>query len=151
MKVELRLSVFVSLLGAALTATVFSGCASTGMLPELARKVAVVPANSVAIEVHRPRLLLEKGNLVLEAYVFRQWKADTTADSHIDIVFLDAVGRKISVDTASFSPRSLPQTIRLPQPHAYMKVPVRLPPDLTVIEVRGHDGAHESKTSVQNN
>ena len=71
----------------------------------------------------------------------RQWKADTTADSHIDIVYLDDLGNQLRVETTNFAPRSLPRAARLPQPHASFRVPIQLPPGTRAIEVRGHDGA----------
>jgi hypothetical protein len=121
-----------------------AGCAST-ILPPEARGVVLVPVSSAAIELHRPRLLFKRDTLDLEAYVFRQWKAETTADSHVDLVFVDGTGRELAVETTSFSPRSLPNAIRGPKPHAYFKIPIRLPPGTAAIEVRAHDGPHEQK------
>lgn len=124
-----------------------AGCASIPLPREVAT-VTLVAVSSPAIEVHRPRFLMKKGYLELEAYVLRQWKAETTADSHVDLVFTDAVGRELFVDTANFHPRSLPKTIRLPHPHAYLRVPItNVPPGTAVIEVRGHDGPHETRSS----
>ena len=119
----------------------FTGCASVPLPPEAA-SIVLVPASSAAIKVHRPRLLMRKGNLELEAYVFRQFEADTTADSHVDLVFLDGSGRTLRIETASFWPRSLSRAPRMPQPHAYVRTAVNIPKGTTTIEVRGHDGPH---------
>lgn len=84
------------------------------------------------------------GDLELEGYLFRQHKAETTADTHVDIVFLDAAGSELAVDTTSFSPRSLPRPAKGPKPHAYFRVAIlRVPEGTRAIEVRAHDGPHE--------
>ena len=124
-----------------------AGCASAPPLPPEATSVALVPVSSSAIEVHRPRFLMKRGYLELEAYVFRQWKADTTADSHVDLLYLDALGRTLLVETATFAPRSLPRTLRMPQPHALLRVGINLPRETAAIEVRGHDGPHRDGQS----
>lgn len=54
----------VGLLGFALPMLLSSGCARAPLPPE-ARGVSVEKADSPAIEVHRPRLLADKGNLLL--------------------------------------------------------------------------------------
>jgi len=123
---------------------VFSGCA-TAVLPSDAQRVTVIPKESAAIEVYRPKLVVKNGNLSLQALVFRQWKAATTADSHVDLVFLDAAGKELSVDTTNFTPRSIPTQVRGPKPNGYVSVPVTLPPGTAAIEVRGHDGPHEQR------
>lgn len=119
----------------------FTGCASVPLPPEAA-SIALVPGSSAAIRVHRPRLLTSKGNLELEAYVFRQFNADTTVDSHVDLLFLDGSGRTLRVETVSFWPRSLRRAARMPEPHAYVRTAVNIPNGTTTIEVRGHDGPH---------
>lgn len=80
---------------------------------------------------------------MLEAYAFRQWKTETTADTHVDIVYSDQVGKQLGVDTTNFYPRSLPVSGVRGKPHAYFLVPVRIPAGTRAIEVRAHDGPHE--------
>lgn len=123
-----------------------AGCASVP-LPPAAAGVALVPVSSASIEVHRPRFKFKDGDLKLEAYALRQWKAETTADTHIDLVFLDVAGKQLAVETTNFSPRSLPRAMRRPSPHGYMLVPITIPAGTRAIEVRAHDGAHESRRS----
>ena len=103
----------LSLLGV----STLAGCAS-GPLPLDVANVTLVPVPSAAVEVHRPKFRIKNGDLKLEGYVFRQPNAETTADSHIDLVFLNGAGRALRVDTTSFSPRSLTRSFRMPQPHA---------------------------------
>ncbi len=125
-----------------LAALGLAGCALTPLPPEAAN-IVLVGVPSAAIEIWRPRLRMKDGELSIEAYIFRQHGAETTADSHVDLVFTDALGRVLMVDTTSFYPRSLPRASRLPQPHGYFRVPiVRLPNATRSIEVRGHDGPH---------
>jgi hypothetical protein len=124
-----------------------SGCASIPLPPQAAG-IALVPVPSAAIEIHRPRLVMKNGQLQLEVYVFRQFGAATTADSHVDIVFLDAAGAVLLITTSGFTPRTLPRSLRGPQPHAYILVPVlQLPGGTRAIEVRGHDGPHDQSAS----
>ena len=40
---------------------------------------------------------MKEGGLAIEGYVFRQHEAETTADSHIDLVFTDVLGRELAV------------------------------------------------------
>ncbi len=127
---------------------ILSGCASVPLPPEAAA-VALVPVSSVSVEIHRPRFKMKNGDLMLEAYALRQWKAETTADTHVDIVFLDGLGKQVAVETANFHPRSLPKTMRLPGPHANFIVSIQLPAGARAIEVRAHDGAHEMQPATQ--
>lgn len=119
-----------------------AGCASTPLPPEAAG-VALVPISSVSVELHRPRFRMKNGELMLEAYALRQWKAETTADTHVDIVYLDASGKQVAVETTNFSPRSLPASGVRGKPHAYFLIPIRIPAGTRAIEVRAHDGPHE--------
>lgn len=107
--------------------------------------IILVPVPSPAIEIWRPKLRMKDGQLAIEAYVFRQREAETTADSHFNLVFTDALERELMVDTTRSNPRSLPRAMRPPRPHAYLSplVPIsRRPPGTRAIEVRGHDGPH---------
>lgn len=118
-----------------------SSCNSVPLPPE-AGTVTLVPVSSEAVGVHRPKLRMKNGGLALEAYAFRQSKAETTANTHIDIVYLDASGRQVRGERTGFSPQSLPATMRLPHPHAYMLVAIQIPAGTATIEVRAHDGPH---------
>lgn len=119
----------------------FAGCASVSLPPEAA-VVNLVPVSSPDVEVHRPRFHTKEGELKLEAYAFRRFKAETTANTHIDLVFLDRSGRELRQELTYFTPRSLPPLGRMPHPAAYLRVPVRIPAGTATIEVRAHEGAH---------
>lgn len=120
-----------------------AGCASVPLPPD-AVAVSLVPIPSSSVKIHRPRFRVEEGLLKLEAYALRQFDATTTADTHVDIVFLDASGRQLAVETTHFNPRSLWRSHKMPQPHGYFLVPVHLPVGTKTIEVRAHDGRHPS-------
>lgn len=117
------------------------GCAAVP-LPEEAAKVTLVGVSSPNVEIHRPRLIWKGGRLNLETYALRQWAAETTAHTHIDITCLDAAGRTMSIARADLPPRSLPRTIRWPAPHAHVLQPIRLPSGTAGVEVKAHDGPH---------
>lgn len=140
----------ISFLGSGLLAavTMLSGCASVTLPPEAA-SVTLVPVSSRSVEIHRPRFKVEDGTLKLEAYALRQWKAETTANTHVDLVCLDGSGRTLAIETTNFHPRSLPATMRRPAPHAYLLILIALPSDTRAIEVRAHDGPHEPSTSMR--
>ncbi len=135
----MKLSLFLAL---AILGGTFAGCA-TGSMPSTVAGITFRAVPSASIEIWRPKFRMKDGELALEGYVMRQQKADTTADSHVDIVYLDAAGRELAVDTTNFSPRSLARGTRLPHPHAYFLVRnPHVPPGTVAVEVRGHDGPH---------
>ena len=127
---------------------ILSGCASVP-LPLEAAAVTVLPVSSPSVEIHRPRFMVKDGELKLEAYAMRQWKAETTANTHVDMVFLDGSGRPLAVRTTNFHPRSLPATGRLPAPHAYLLIPIEIPSGTRAIEVRAHDGPHDATNTTR--
>lgn len=127
--------------GLMLGAVILSGCVAVPLSPDAA-SVALVAVSSSAVEVYRPRFRMKEGVLTLEAYVMREFKGETTADSHIDIVYLDASGRQLAQERADVTPHTLPQTTRMPRPHAYLLFPVRLPSGTARIEVRADESAH---------
>ena len=124
-----------------------AGCA-TAPLPSEITAITLVPVSSNAIIVHRPRFQMNDGWLELQGCVFRRSRAETTADSHIDLVFLDPAGAELDVEMTNFVPRSLPQTGpstrgAQAQPRGCFRVTiVQLPAGTRAIEVRGHDGPH---------
>ena len=126
---------------------VITGCASAP-LPSEAVGVSTVAVSSTSVEIHRPRLVMKTGELKLEAYAFRQWKAETTANTHVDIVYLNAAGNEIARETTNFHPRSLPASGVRGKPHAYLLVPIRIPANTRAIEVRAHEGPHETPPRI---
>lgn len=118
-----------------------AGCTSVP-LPANAAAVSLVAVSSPSVEVHRPRFRYKEGDLKLEAYFFRQWKAETTADTHVDFVFLDVAGKTLGVETTNFSPRSLPHSGVRGRRSAYLLTPIQVPAGTRALEVRAHDGPH---------
>ena len=124
-----------------------AGCATAPLPPEIAA-ITLVPVSSTAVAVHRPRFCLSDGWVELRGCVFPRSLTETTADSHIDLVFLDVAGGEIRVETTNFSPRSvslggIPTRGARAQPRACFRVTlVQLPLGTRAIEVRGHDGPH---------
>ncbi len=127
--------------GLVLGAVLLSGCAAVSLPPDAA-SIALVAVSSSAVEVHRPRFRMKDGGLKLEACITREFKGETTADSHIDIVYLDASGRQLAQERSDVTPHTLPQTMRMPRPHAYLLIPVRPPSGTAKIEVRADESAH---------
>jgi hypothetical protein len=116
-----------------------SGCASVP-LPREATATTLVPVSSAAVEVYRPAFRMTNGRLALEGYTLRRSRTQTTANSHIDLVYLDGAGQQLRVDKTDFSPRNLPVSLRLPRPHGYfLFVTDRLPAETATIEVRARD------------
>lgn len=121
-----------------------AGCASVPLPPEAAALVLIpVPSQSVAI--YQPKLVTKDGRLMLDGWVYRKYGAWTTAQSHLDIVFLDASGRERHSELTYFVPRDLPagggHRMR-PRGHYTLLIPA-MPPGTTRIEVRAHDGQHD--------
>jgi hypothetical protein len=84
-------------------AVILSGCASIPLPPD-ATSVALVAVSSSAVEVYRPRFRMKNGVLKLEAYGMREFKGETTTESHIDIVYRDASGRQLARERPDVTP-----------------------------------------------
>lgn len=118
-----------------------TGCASYVVPPEMAA-VRLVGMSSAAVEVYRPRFIRHEGVLALEAYTTREFKGQTTVDSHVDIVYLDGAGRKLAEERANVRPHSLPAGGRLPRPHAHFIQTIKPPAGTTAVEVCAHEEPH---------
>ena len=116
-------------------------CSSVS-LPPVAMGVTLVPVSSASVEIHRPRFRMKDGVLHLEAYALRQYEAETTANTHVDLVYIDTAGRELGSEIVYFNPRSIPKFMRMPHPHAYLLVRVQPPIGTRAVEVRAHDGPH---------
>lgn len=118
-----------------------TGCASY-TIPSEGSNVRLVGISSPAVEVYRPRFILHEGALALEGYAMREFKGRTNPDSHIDIIYLDGMGRKVAEERANVLPHNLPGSGRMPRPHAYFKQAIKLPAGTASIEVRAHEERH---------
>ncbi len=130
-------------LSALLCAAGLAGCASAPLPPEAAA-VALVPAPSKFVAIYQPRLVVKDGRLLLEGWVSRQYGARTTAQSHLDIVFLDPSGRVLRSAVTYFAPRDLRGGHWMqPRGHYSLPIPV-LPAGTARIQVTAHEGEHQS-------
>lgn len=118
-----------------------AGCASYVVPPEMSA-VRLVGHSSSAVEVYRPRFIRHEGALALEAYTMREFKGQTTVDSHVDIVYLDSTGRKLAEERANVRPHSLPAGGRMPRPHAHFIQTIKPPAGTAAVEVRAHEEPH---------
>jgi len=125
---------FVCLLGLA-------GCSSTS-LPSEARSVALVRESSNAVALNVPEFAMADGRLTLNGSLYRQADAETTTKSHIDIVFLDAAGRVLRSEVASFAPRDL-RLLPRQKARGYYSVSITdWPAGTASIRVRAHETEH---------
>lgn len=125
----------------ALVVVAVAGCASY-TIPLEAAGIRLVGISSPAVEVYRPRFVQHEGALAIEAYAMREFKGQTTPDSHLDLVYLDGSGRKIAEERANVRPHNLPGSTRLPRRHAYFKQTIKPPTGTASIEVRAHEEPH---------
>ena len=118
------------------------GCASVPLPPEAAA-VTLVPVPSKSVAVYQPKFIVVEGRLNLDGYVYRQFNAETTARSHIEIVFFDVTGRELHREMTDFSPRDLRHGGHRMQPSGHYSVPISVMPLGTVkIQVSAHDREH---------
>jgi len=119
-----------------------AGCASVPLPPEAA-VVRLIPEPSKSVAVYQPKLIVKDGRLILDGWVYRQFGAQTTAKSHIDVAFLDAAGRVLRCDTVQFAPRDLRGGSHRMQPRGHYVLPIAVLPAGTVsIQVKAHDDPH---------
>ena len=120
-----------------------SACASVHLPPEVAA-VTLERIPSQAVAIYQPKIVMKDGQLLLDGWVYRQFGAATTAQSHLDIAFLDPSGRELRRETTNFAPRDLRGGGHRMQPRGHYTLPISSMPAGTIkIEVRAHDGAHE--------
>ena len=124
-------------------ALALAGCASTPLPPGAAAvRLDRTPSKSVA--VYQPKLVVKDGGLLLDGWVYRQYRAETTMQTHIDVVFLDASGRELRSEVTYFSPREIRRRgghRMAPRGHYTRAIP-ELPVGTATIHVRAHDGEH---------
>lgn len=126
----------------ALSLATFSGCASVPLPPE-AVAVVLVPVPSKSVAIYQPKLVVKDGRLLLDGWVYRQFGAWTTTQSHLDIVFFDVAGRELRSEMTYYTPRDLRGGGHRMQPRGHYTLPISaMPVGTAKIEVRAHDGAH---------
>lgn len=123
-----------------------SGCASVPLPPEAAVvTLDRIPSKSVA--VYQPKLVVKDGRLLLDGWVYRQFGAWTTTQTHIDVAFLDAAGRELRSEVTDFTPRDIRQGggHRM-APRGHYTLPIAaMPAGTATIQVRAHDSAEHQR------
>lgn len=130
-----RLSVLLCAVGLA-------GCGSVPLPPEAAAvTLGRVPSKSVA--VYQPKLVVKDGRLILDGWVYRRFGVQTTAQTHIDVAFLDAAGGELHSEVTYFTPRDIRRGgghRMAPRGHYTLPIPA-IPVGTATIQVRAHDSA----------
>ncbi len=128
--------------GILLGAAGLTGCASVP-LPREAASVGLERIPSKAVAVYQPKLVVKDGQLLLDGWVYRQFDALTTTQTHIDVSFLDASGRELRSELTNFEPRDLRRgTHKMAhRGHYTLSIP-SMPAGTATIKVRAHDEPH---------
>ena len=119
-----------------------AGCASVPLPPEAAA-VTLDRIPSKAVAVYQPKLVVKDGRLILDGWVYRQFGVQTTAQTHIDVAFLDAAGRELRSEVTYFAPRDIRRGgghRMAPRGHYTLPIPA-MPAGTATIQVRAHDSA----------
>lgn len=120
------------------------GCATPFRPPSEAAHIVLQRADSPFVSVDKIWLAREGAGLVVKGYVIRQLRAETTEATHLDVTFYDAAGQVIHTQKAEFEPHEIPRH-RRPTGVSRYSVPLGLPvAKVAKIEVRAHDGRHDS-------
>jgi len=121
-----------------------AGCATVPLLPEAAA-VTLDRVSSAAVAVYQPKLVVKDGGLLLDGWVYRQFGAETTAQTHLDVAFLDAGGRELHRELTYFRPRDLRMGTHQMSHRGHYTLPIpAMPADTAKILVRAHDDlAHQ--------
>lgn len=119
-----------------------TGCASVP-LPFEADSVALERIPSKSVAVYQPKLVVKDGQLLLDGWVYRQFGAWTTTQTHIDVSFLDASGRELRSELTHFDPPDLRRgTHKMAhRGHYTLSIP-SMPAGTATIKVRAHDEPH---------
>jgi hypothetical protein len=116
-----------------------TGCATVTRPPEAAT-VALQAESSSAVALYQPKLTTAQGQLVLDGWVYRQFGAETTARTHIDIAFLDGAGRELRRELTRFMPNDLRRGSHKMAHRGRYTLPITaLPSGTTAIQIRAHD------------
>ena len=126
-----------------LAALLVGSCVSDSV-PAEAAAVKLVPVSSSAIQVDAPRFHRQDGQLhVVGMAALKLPRAQPHPDHHVDVVFIDAGGREIRVDSVGLVTRVLPKIPGRARARGIYSAPIQqLPSGTATIEVRAHDVAH---------
>jgi hypothetical protein len=129
-------------LGLAFGAAGLTGCASVPLPPEAA-SITLERTPSKSVAVYQPKLVVKDGQLLLDGWVYRQFGARTTTQTHIDVSFLDASGREVRTELTHFKPRDLRRGSHKMAHRGHYTLPIpAMPMGTATIKVRAHDEPH---------
>lgn len=100
--------------------------------------------SSPAVDLARPALWPQAGGrYTLVGYLVRQYRGPTTANSHIDVLFLSADGKLLRQQAVAFRPQELKynEGRRIPRASYELKLDA-LPVGTARIRVEAHDQPH---------
>ncbi|ACB77715.1 hypothetical protein Oter_4444 [Opitutus terrae PB90-1] len=121
-----------------------AGCVSAP-LPSESAAVTLERTASQSVAVYPPKLVVKDGRLLLDGWVYRQYGALTTTETHIDVDFLDATGRVLRNEVTHFVPRDLHRGSHKMAHRGHYRLPISaMPAGTATIHVRAHDGDHQS-------
>lgn len=127
----------IVLLGAAALA----GCASV-QKPSAASGITLNPVPSQSVALYQPKLVIKDGGLVLDGWVYRQFGSATTAQTHLDVAFLDTAGRELRSEVTRFAPSALRFGGHKMAHRGHYTLPIpAMPAGTASIQVRAHDSA----------
>lgn len=123
-----------------------AGCASAELpLPASLAGLILIPTSSAMVVVREPVIRMDDGLPTLFGHVGKVFGPGSTENTHLDIVYLNAKDEQLRQETVTFSPRKLSTTRRSPARQGFYRVPLSAMPAGTLrIDVRAHDGPHES-------
>lgn len=127
-------------LGAALT-----GCVAQPLpLPREAQSVVLQSTSSPSVTVRDPVLQMNAdGRLRLVGFVVKRREAETTENTHLDVVFFDGANIPILERSTTFYPQRLTTGRRSPSRQGHYSLTFEnVPADVARIAVRGHDEPH---------
>lgn len=127
-----------------LVALALAGCATPFRAPPDVANIKLERVHSPLVNVEKIWLERKHGPLVVTGYVLKELSTKDTTGTHLDVTLFDAEGRVLRSTVEYFEPRQIPRRHRMVD-YATYRVPLDpLPPGTARIEVRAHEGAHNS-------
>ena len=114
-------------------------------LPPAAATVNLDRSPSQSMAVYQPKLVATGGRLMLDSWLYRQFGAQTTARTHIDVAFLDESGRELRSELTRFAPRALRMGSHKMAHRGHYTLPIpALPAGTDTSQLRTHDADEHS-------
>jgi hypothetical protein len=129
--------------GMLLVALILAGCATPFRAPPDVRDIKLDRVSSPVVDVDKIWLVREAGTLLLKGSVQKQFAAEDTSQTHLDVTLYDSAGRVLRSTVEHFEPRQLNRRWRSPGFGTYQEVLDPLPAGTVRIEVRAHEETHQ--------